>query len=825
MADAGGPFLFSTKDYAPGALSVIAFTGEERVSGLYAFRIELRTPLDAELLGTLESTLLGRPATFELSNVEDLPRKMHGRVASFTLLGTVDRDHARVAVELVPRLAMLQLRQHCQIFQDKTVREIVSLVLGEWDIKHRFSLAREGAAWPYATQHNESDYAFLTRILAEEGIFFYFEQGDEEEEVVFQDHQGYEPVISRSQDRVPAFRHHVGRFQPQESDLHGLSMQRTLRSKAALLGDFDPGRPDHPQRASYRDDPFPIGPRTELSPDLYQHYVYRDRGEPEGPTAGERGEVRAEVALEQLRGERYVATGHSRCVRLAPGHLFRVEEHPLERLNRPFVVRAVTHKGQVPEYGETAEGSVYDNQFECVPAELILRPPLPRPRFVQVAETAIVVGPSGEEIWTDVAGRVKVQFHWDLAGQRDEKSSCWLRVAGPWAGARHGMQLIPRVGMEVLVTFLGGDPDRPVISGTLYNATHPLPFELPEHKTRSGLRTQSTPGGGGHNELSFEDKAGSEEIFIRAQKDLREEILDRHLVEVAGSQTITVGGAQTSTVTGPSTSFLGGGLAQTIALDRNLAVLGSSLDSVSGNADLRVSQNRTTLVEGRDRLEVRQSADVAIDEDVTLRVKGHLVTIVGQHDARKSSILHVEGASQLHGTGATEISSERGITLRCGDSLVRIGPDAIELTSPRVTVTGDEVFLRGRDSTRLDTKKLDVAVEENTLIKSDKKIVLKGEGGQLQLDRNARLDGDLVKLNCAPDPVDDQAPEEEEPLEPTTIELKDQEGKPLAGQRFILVLPDGSEVGGKLDKDGKAVVFVEESGDVIFPDVDKSRPK
>ncbi len=243
--------------------------------------------------------------------------------------------------------------------------------------------------------------------------------------------------------------------------------------------------------------------------------------------------------LRQKRRRASIGEGEGGCSDASPGHRFALADHPAPQLDAPYVLTRVEHRGEL--HPKEGAWRVYWNTFECVPAEMTYVPPRPKRKSVQVTLTAMVVGPSSEEIYVDEKGQIKVQFHWDRDGKYDENSSCWIRVMQPWGGAGWGVQFIPRVGMEVVVGFEGGDPDKPMVLGSLYNGTHPSPFQLPGDKTRSGWRTQSSLGGNGYNELSFEDRAGDEEVHLHAQRNLREVVRNDHSTGVGHDRTLQVG--------------------------------------------------------------------------------------------------------------------------------------------------------------------------------------------------------------------------------------------------------------------------------------------
>jgi type VI secretion system secreted protein VgrG len=333
-----------------------------------------------------------------------------------------------------------------------------------------------------------------------------------------------------------------------------------------------------------------------------------------------------------------MAAGEGGCSDLSPGHRFALHDHPAAQLDGTYVVTRVEHRGQThPEAGRAFR--VYWNEFECAPSEMTYCPPRPKRKSVQVALTATVVGPPGEEIWVDAVGQIKVQFHWDRDGTYDDRSSCWIRVMQPWAGAGWGHQFIPRVGMEVVVVFEGGDTDKPLVLGSLYNGTHPMPFKLPEDKTRSGIRTESSRGGGGFNELSFEDAQAREQIYVHAQRDLDEVVRRNHTLLVQNDELIRILQNRVDRVEKNLEEYVSG--------DHKSRVGGHRVDVVEGNEDRRVSGMLVTRVEGKERREVQRNADLVYAEDLTTRALGNVTTIVGKSPKKRSWVTHAEGTAEL----------------------------------------------------------------------------------------------------------------------------------------------------------------------------------
>jgi len=385
----------------------------------------------------------------------------------------------------------------------------------------------------------------------------------------------------------------------------------------------------------------------------------------------------------------------------------------------------------------------------------------------------------------------------------------------PWGGAGWGHQFIPRVGMEVVVVFEGGDPDKPMVMGSVYNGTHPPPFRLPAEKTRSGVRTQSTPGGQGYNEISFEDARDGEQIFVHAQRDLDEVVERNHTVLVRGDEAVRVLGARTDAVTGSVLSSVGGDSQHTVTGDETTMVEGNRIEVVTGTSDERVTGGRTVRIEGRDRADMTSAADYVFAGDLTVRTAGNLTTVVGKSEAQRSHTLFVDGIVSSHATERIELTSEKEIVFRVGKSQVRLTADRIEISAPTVAAVG------GAAGLTVGEAGMDMRSRSDTQIVSEK-LLIKTEGASLAMAKEVKIDGEKILLNS---PEQAKDPEPAQPTEPTLVELTDQEGNALSYQRFVVTYEDGSEQTGVTDRDGRAEIITEKSGTVVFPDLSEVEPR
>jgi type VI secretion system secreted protein VgrG len=508
-------------------------------------------------------------------------RAYHGVCLSAEQIRGVPSGASTYSIRVGPRLALLGQRTNYRIFQHKTVQEIVRTVLSEWNVDHDWRIDTSGhPSFEYRVQYAETDLAFMHRLLASSGISYYFEHTSEATRLVLNDSPEQSPP---RREALPYLEAPPGSMSaPYATEVrvaHGLRGGRLrIRDHDFRLGT----RHVLAQEASAGDDL-----EQRLEEYRYQPGAFLTEGHAGGgtPVADDQGVARSDAQygsrlvrsrLDRRRETRRRVSMVTTARDIGAGTVITVDGHPRSELSHE-------HKLLVTEAALSGshERFMYTH-IEALFAEEPFRPAAPpSPPKIHGVESATVVGPSGDEIYTDEYGRVRVQFHWDREGHHDERSSCWMRVSQGWAGTGFGIVALPRVGQEVLVSFVGGDPDQPLIVGRVYNATHAVPHSLPEHKTVSCWRTRSTPNGTGFNELRFEDKAGEEEVYLHAERDLREEVKRQHHLRVGASESIRVGAGQTVRVGG----------------DQSVTVIEKRYEKIGKGDDLMVSEgDKTTEV-------------------------------------------------------------------------------------------------------------------------------------------------------------------------------------------------------------------------------------
>ncbi|OBX35967.1 phage-related baseplate assembly protein [Halomonas elongata] len=509
MTQANGlQFTLSLTGAGEADLAVVDFTHEEALSS--PFHLHVRFASRAADLSP--EALLDRPASLTVWQDGVAQRRVHGIVAEF---GRGDRGHRRSHYEVVirPSLWRLSLRQNSRIFQRVSPLTILNTLCEERGLTDvAFAVTREPAEREYCVQYRETDLAFVERLAAEEGLFYFheFEDGDlGAHRLVFAD----DPQVLTGLGERP-YHHRAGGTAPQRH-LRRLTQTARVRPARAQLKDYSFKRPAYAQLHERQGD----GLEQHSQRGDYEHYDYPGRYK-----ADASGQAFTRHRLEHLRHDALTLAGESDLPELAPGTRFTLADHDVSELNRGWQVVKVVHAGEQPQaLGEDAaqaDGMTrYHNTLTLTPDDTAWRPaPEPKPR-VDGPQVAFVVGPEGEEIHCDAHGRVRCQFPWDRYAEPNETASAWLRVSQGWAGGGYGMMAIPRIGHEVIVSFLEGDPDQPIITGRTYHAVNTPPYELPAHKTRTVLRTQ-THQGEGFNELRFEDQHDQEQIWVHAQKDL-----------------------------------------------------------------------------------------------------------------------------------------------------------------------------------------------------------------------------------------------------------------------------------------------------------------
>lgn len=593
------------------------FAGNEGISRLFNFHLDLLS----EKRAVDFSQIVGQNVTVTVGTAHpDQPRYFNGFVSRFAQAGG-DERFTRYHAEVVPWLWFLTRNADCRIFQNMKVPDIIKKVFGDRGFRdYRFSLQGTFEPREYCVQYRETDFNFVSRLMEQDGIFYFFEHEDGKHTLVLANaSDAHKPCPGQEAARCDLT---VGG--PEREDLvTAWHVEEELRTGKYSLTDYNFENPATNLLAA---EPSII--RVDGN-SKYEIYDY-----PGEYLTKAHGTDLAKLRMQEEEAAHLVATGSSTCRPFTSGYKFDLKDHYRDDMNTSYILTEVSHVASVGDSyttGGLGDGENYSNHFTCIPADVPFRPARVTPKpFVQGPQTAVVVGKSGEEIWVDKYGRVTVQFYWDREGNKNENSSCWIRVSQPWAGKNWGAMWIPRIGQEVIVDFLEGDPDRPIITGRVYNAEQPVPYTLPANQTRSTFQSRSSKGGdaNNYNELRFEDKTGSEQIFINAERDMDVRVENDSREFVGSKRHLIVKSDQTELVEGDKNGHVKGNHAEKIEGDAYLQLSGDRAEKVGGSVSLHVGQARDEKVGTKHALESGQEIHLKAGMKVIIE-SGLQISLVG----------------------------------------------------------------------------------------------------------------------------------------------------------------------------------------------------
>ncbi|WP_083743738.1 type VI secretion system Vgr family protein [Methylobacterium radiotolerans] len=629
--------LAFTADGLPDAdLAVTGFRLEEAISTLFQAEIALASPDP----GLDLTALLDKPARLTVLDRYGPPRHVHG-VLALAERGDTGAHHTRYSVLLMPALHRLRFSADCRIFQTKSVPEIVEAVLKENGVSaFRFALTEQHPAREYCVQYRETHLAFVERLMAEEGIAYHFEHTEGAHTLVLTDATklaldapGAEAIEYNAEPGGTVKGPHVSRFTWRE-----------------VVAPSDVVQRDHFFRNPVHD--FEARAQASVLNGLTRKLEMYDY--PGRYKADAVGRAFTRYRLEGYRDEASHGEGAGRCARLLPGHRFALSEHPDPALSRRFLVVAASHAGSQPGAveGDAGDGGAYlTTSFRVIRHDTPYRPDAPAKPRVEGPQMAIVTGPAGEEIHCDAFGRVKVRFPWDRSGKADDTASCWIRVSQGWAGASWGQIALPRVGQHVIVDFLEGDPDQPIITGRAYNAREPVPYPLPANKTRMTIKSK-THKGEGFNELRFEDEQGREEVFVHAQRDMRVKVrhdrrkrVDHDQSESIGhDKAIDVGGNHVETIAQNKQLTVGLNMNRTVGLTSSEEVGVMKNTVVGANQNVIVGALKVEKIGKKYRLEVGEELEIVVGKSRFVMDKEGNITLQGETHTHSAS-----GPIQMNG--------------------------------------------------------------------------------------------------------------------------------------------------------------------------------
>jgi type VI secretion system secreted protein VgrG len=602
--------------------------------------------------------LLGQNVTVRLELPQDKTRYFNGFVSRFSLSGSLG-DLSAYTVTVHPWLWFLTRTADCRIFQEMIAPDIIKQVFRD----HGFTDFEEALSgsyrkWTYCVQYRETDFNFVSRLMEQEGIYYYFKHEKDKNTLVLSDSVSSHEAFP-GYEKIPFFPpdEHLRR---EEHHIHDWTVSQEVQPGIYALNDYDFERP----KANLQVKSSIQRGHARAKMEIFDYPgEYTQTGD---------GETYVRARIEELQAEYEQVQGQSNARGLCVGSLFQLVDYPREDQNREYLVVSATHELESDAYtsGLTAEvEDVYSCSFTALDSKQPYRQPRTTPKpMVQGPQTAVVVGPAGEEICTDKYGRVKIQFHWDRYGKNDENSSCWVRVSHPTAGKGWGAVQIPRIGQEVIVEFLEGDPDQPIITGRVYNANQMPPFELPGAGMVSGMKSNSTPGGGGYNEMSMNDTKGEEGIIIHGQYDMNTTVehdqtntVNNDFAETIKNNAtikITDGNYSHDVMTGTADYHVQSALTEKYDATQETTVKGN-LTVKSTTGAIAVSADAAhVMIDAATKITLHTGAStIEMDAGGNIKIDGVNITINGAVSvAIKGTMVNSEASAQHQTKGAIVIS-------------------------------------------------------------------------------------------------------------------------------------------------------------------------
>jgi type VI secretion system secreted protein VgrG len=731
--------------------------GREELGRLSEFEIDL---LSAK--GDIDfDKIVGQGVTVKLELPNDETRYFHGFVTRFVQRGTHGRYFAYHAM-VYPWLWFLTRTANCRIFQAKTVPDILKQVLESHtaaDVK--FELTGHYRTWEYCVQYRETDFNFVSRLMEQEGIYYYFKHAEGRATMVLADSysahetlKGYAQIPFIQADRI---------MRTDQERITEWQLTREIQPGAYVLKDFDFKKPSTDlkvnykikrkhERAAYEVFDFP-GEYLEIADG--DHYV--------------------QARLEELQSDFEVGHGAANARVLSVGRLFKLTGQTRQDQNAEYLVVKTDldiEGGEYEAMGDAGAGS-FSCRFAAIKSSEAFRPARITPKpIVQGPQTAIVVGPSGDEIYTDNYGRVKVQFHWDRFGKSDENSSCWMRVSHPWAGKNWGMIAIPRMGQEVIVDFLDGDPDEPIITGRVYNAEQMPPYDLPANKTQTGIKSRSSLKGTGanFNEIRFEDKKGSEQVYIHAEKNQDNMVENDATKTVGHDRTKSIGHDEKTSVGNDRTESVGNNESITIGVNRtekvgsneNITIGVNRTENVGANETIGIGANRSITVGASETASValQRTHNVGVNETISVGAAQEVNIGAAQTisvGAVQATNVGADQTNNVGGNRSSSVGSNQTISVGSAQSMTVGADESRAVSGGRSTSVGKDdalsvtnnLTISAGDSVTITTGDASISMKKDgTITIKGKDITIQGSGKiNVKADSDITMKGSKILQN------------------------------------------------------------------------------
>ena len=731
-------------------------SAREELSRLSEFQIDvLSTRGDINL-----DEILGKNVTVKVELPEDKLRHFNGFVTRFAQVGMRGRYHAYQAT-VRPWLWFLTRRANCRIFQQMKVPDILKKIFNDYPgvADTKFELTGSYRTWDYCVQYRETDFNFVSRLMEQEGMYYYFKYQEGRNSAMVCDSYGAHSALAGCE-QLP-FIPQERMTRPEQERISAWSFEREIQPGRYVLDDYDFEKPS-----------VELQVKTKFKRDhsFADYEVYDYPGE---YMVTAEGEDCVRTRIEELHAQFELAHGRTNARAFSVGYLVKVTGQTRSDQDREYLVVSAQHQLEYSEYEAMEEtGTSYDCGFTVMNSRQPFRAARITPKpIVQGPQTAVVVGPDGDEIYTDKYGRVKVQFHWDRVGKKNENSSCWIRVSHPWAGKNWGMVAIPRMGQEVIVDFLEGDPDQPIITGRVYNAEQMPPWELPGNMTQTGVLTRSTKGGSGTNAnaIRFEDKKGSEQLWIHAEKnqDIEVENDETHWVghdrkkTIDHDETTHVKHDRTETVDNNETITIGVNRTEKVGSNEDITIGVNRTEKVGSNESITIGSNRTITVGASETATValQRTHTVGVNETITVGAAQEITVGAMQAvtvGANQTVNVGVNQSTSVGAAQSTKVGAAQSLDVGAGQT-VKVAADASEtiggaqsstVAKARTTSVGEDDSLKvgknlvidAGDSVTIKTGSASITMnKDGTITIKGKDITIEGSG-----KINAKASSDIV---------------------------------------------------------------------------------
>lgn len=717
----------------------------EQLARLFQFDLDLLSA-DPEIK---LADILGQNVTIRYQRPDGEDRFFNGIVSQFSQSGM----HGNLFVyraTLRPWFWFLTRTADCRIFQNKIVPDIIKEVFRDQGFSDfEDTLSGTYREWENCVQYRETDFNFISRLMEQEGIYYYFKHEDAKHTLVLSDSISAHEAVS-GYEEVPY-------YPPEESErrerdhISDWSLNQLIQPGVYALNDYDFKKP----KANLE-----VKSSIPREHEQAEFEIYDYPGE---YSESSDGETYVRARIEELQAQYEEVQGQGNVAGLMTGCLFKLTNYPREDQNREYLITSASYSLGPQEYESdfSASGTIFSCGITAIDKQQVYRAPRITPKpVVQGPQTAIVVGKAGEEIWTDKYGRVKVQFHWDRYGEDDENSSCWVRVSHPWAGKNWGAVAIPRMGQEVIVSFKEGDPDQPIITGRVYNEDNMPPYELPANATQSGVKTRSSKEGtpDNFNEMRFEDKKGSEEVYIHAEKDQNNVVENDETTAVGNDRSetvgndekISIGNDRTEDVGNDETITIGNNRTETVGTDETITIGSNRTEDVGADETITIGSNRSVTIGSSktETISINKAETIGVAKELTIggayqvTVGAAMNETVGGLKAEEIGALksvnvgansseNIGGNKSVDAGGNISESAAKNVSLSAGDDV------SVSSGKKMIMAAGDDFALQGKKKGVIDIadeltikcgKAVIVMKKNGDITVNGKKITIKGSG-------------------------------------------------------------------------------------------------